>query len=294
MIPDSFYIHPRPLRLYETPSMHKPTDSGKKAPRSPTTRSTRAVDVRTATVPQPTMTNSSDFGCAVDKRSSFSVCSPEESYITENVAEVLRHKQRMRARQALDSLATSSGEYRLRGHSRSLSSSSSSTASSPASSPPSTPRLMPVDLPFPEQGDELVVIESMRSRSDSNTSTGGAEGLSMLLLSPSKASSGPHHRPSRSRSSIIQKSLSRASRASSRSSVASTPPPSTSTMSTSAIMDLVKRLAPLPRFNPYRRARAESMSALVDERGHHQSGAFCGLLPRRRCQSAPSPTRPRL
>ncbi|OSD03222.1 hypothetical protein PYCCODRAFT_252308 [Trametes coccinea BRFM310] len=164
MITNPIYLHPRSIKLYEFPDMRKFKGDGKQASRPQSACSTRVVDVQTSTIPTPTMANTSDS--IVDKRGSFLVYYPEESYSTENVAETLRHKQRMRARRALESMATTSGGYSFRGHSRSHSSSSSSTVSSRASSPPSTPRLMPIDLPFPEQGDELVVIESMRSKSE--------------------------------------------------------------------------------------------------------------------------------
>ncbi|KAI8981374.1 hypothetical protein BD414DRAFT_492476 [Trametes punicea] len=282
----TLYIHPRPTVLYESPSRRNTVPSGYRMPRPPSARSTREAAVQ-ASIAAEAAVAKPDFSCMVDRRGSFTIYSSEETYSTENVAEALRIKQRMKAWQALKSVAMGGerhawerpGHYPLP---------SSSNASSPESSPPSTPPPMPTGMPVfvdSDRGNGCILAGSSRGRYDHVTSTTHGEERAVRSTSPCGGSLQRQYRPSRSRSSVIQRSLSRHS---SRSSMTSASPVS-ATSSTSNIMEFVRRLAPLPRFNPYRRTRAESMTSIVDDRRQELGGALCGLLPRRRCKSEPSP-----
>ncbi|OJT15923.1 Surfeit locus protein 1 [Trametes pubescens] len=215
-----------------------------------------------------------------------------ESYSTEDVTKALRHKQRMQARHALKTRATEN-VYTPRRLPELVPSHPWSCTSSPANSPPPTPRLRPVDIPFPEQSRDLVA-------SDAGSSGGGYLGVAervRLYEEQARAAQSPFvavkkRRPYQCRSSVVQRILSRPS---SRGSMVSPSPPPPATPA-SAIMDMVRRLPPLPRFNPYRRARAESMSSAVGVGGRELGGSFygTGIVPRRRCKSEPSRSRARL
>ncbi|KAJ8457559.1 hypothetical protein ONZ51_g11458 [Trametes cubensis] len=87
--------------------------------------------------------------CVVGPQETRTISGPEEVFDTENVAEALRVKQRMRARQALRSIITNPSVYANRERLDSASASSSSSSSSPGSTPPSTPPILPTDLTFP-------------------------------------------------------------------------------------------------------------------------------------------------
>ncbi|KAI0361453.1 hypothetical protein OH77DRAFT_429537 [Trametes cingulata] len=210
----------------------------------------------------------------------------------ENVAEVLKLKQRLRAWRALQAAAASGMPSSGEPPELVTSSPSTSCFSSPTSSPPTTPRMLPDDLPFPSQqdcgGDS--VQEAGPSRSlwlgRSMMRAAGPAPPNPARVTDHQGASGKKHRPPRSRSSVIHRSLSRHS---SQGSVSSTSSSASATTSTVAIMELMRRLAPLPRFNPYRRVRAQSMTAVIDDAGRELGDTLCGLLPRRRCKSEPSP-----
>ncbi|KAH9898246.1 hypothetical protein C8Q73DRAFT_392421 [Cubamyces lactineus] len=219
--------------------------------------------------------------CAVGLQEGYTTCGSEEIFDTENVAEALRVKQRMRARQALRSIITSPTASVNRGHLESASCASSSSPSSPASTPPSTPPLHPTDLVFPTRKRSKYFFNipvKSRGRSGS-TSSSGSEDWDIRPKSPSQMISQGKPRPSMSRSSVICRSLSRHS---SRSSIVSPSPISVS--NSPAILNLLDQLAPLPRFNPYQRSRAESLTSIKDSAVRDINGA---TLSRRRCKSQP-------
>lgn len=62
-------------------------------------------------------------------------------------------------------------------------------------------------------------------------------------------------------------------------------PAITSSKSTQTVVNFAQRLAPLSRFNPYRRMRAESMSSVIDDSKHHTYEGSVTLNKRRRCKS---------
>ncbi|KAI0778336.1 hypothetical protein BD413DRAFT_105954 [Trametes elegans] len=280
----NLYTHPRVSVTYEPPANRGSTTRIAVANSSASTRprlrpTTKDVAVQTSFGAESRAVRRPRRDYVVDREGSCAASSPQDTYGTENVAEALRLKQRMRARLALNTVA----ELNACGPPQLIPSSpSSSVSSSPASSPPSTPRLGPVDVHSPAQRGRRRDLVAIQGYSSSSAFPRHDESY----LADPRARPVSKHRPSRSRSSLLHRSLSRHS---SRNAIASPPPPPvTASSSTAAIMDFVKRLAPLPRFNPYRRARAESMSAVVDDNGRHIGGALCGLLARRRCKSEPS------
>ncbi|KAM5530515.1 hypothetical protein V8D89_015831 [Ganoderma adspersum] len=91
------------------------------------------------------------------------------------------------------------------------------------------------------------------------------------------------HRPSRSHSSSLRQSLSRpSSRQSLITDSTTNAVPRDRTLSASKLLSFVKRLAPLPRFNPSRRSRAES-TAIVDVQNRKKDQVCQGF--RRRSKS---------
>ncbi|KAI0328522.1 hypothetical protein GY45DRAFT_1326242 [Cubamyces sp. BRFM 1775] len=263
-----------PMRPAVLPQGQAPAPDAATTRPATTSKREATVDRFRSRSPRTAKLAATALGYNVDQASTV-VSNPEEVFDTENVAEALRVKQRMRARQGLRSILTNPGVPPHLGHLEFAPSSSSSSSSSPASTPPSTPLILPTEFTFPtrsrREGSFSVAARS-RGRSESASSSGMED---WTIRSPSKSK----HRPSRSRSSVISRSLSRHS---SRSSTSSPSP--ISTLSTSAILDFVGRLAPLPRFNPYRRPRAESLSAVRDGIVRTSSGTSA---PRRRCKSQP-------
>ncbi|KAI0639562.1 hypothetical protein C8Q77DRAFT_72790 [Trametes polyzona] len=211
-------------------------------------------------------------------------CATQPLEETVNVAEALRLKQRLKARQALESAAHMESPELV------PSSSSSSCASSPASSPPPTPRLLPVDLPETTQDAYLGVpdVGHSRGRYLKRSDRGEIGEGHVRAGSPLPGSPKRRHRPSQSQSSIWHRSLSRHSSRSSMASPAAVPLPTGT--ATSTTMDVVLRLPPLPRFDPYRRARAESLSSVAEVARHGSAGALCAVVPRRRCKSESTPS----
>ncbi|KAI0669750.1 hypothetical protein C8Q78DRAFT_142803 [Trametes maxima] len=289
------YIHPRPVVTYGPPTTRRST-AGAGAPQTTADvddqypRMAKEAAVQEPLDREPRGANAGRF----DDRWGTSTTPAQEPYYTENVVEALRRKQRMKARQALEFVATSRSPPSLRPPELVPPSPSSSCASSP----PNSPLLSPTPMHLAEQPSQAnVFLESRAPRGrqlSPRKSPGGHEIRPFPLSLPRTArlsggvELGPR-RPSRSRSSIIRHSLSRHSSKSSM--VSCSPAPVTTTANTAAIMDFVKRLAPLPRFNPYRRTRAESTSSVVDLHRQETGGVFCGLLPRRRCRSEPTPAR---
>ncbi|KAI0652003.1 hypothetical protein C8Q79DRAFT_1005241 [Trametes meyenii] len=101
------YIHPRPVVIYEPRATRDPTTN----PRVLRTTSldchhSRKTNKEAAfQEPLEAELQRANSGCVDDKRD-ISIAPPQEPYYTENVAEALRRKQRMKARQALNSAAT--------------------------------------------------------------------------------------------------------------------------------------------------------------------------------------------
>ncbi|KAH9858038.1 hypothetical protein C2E23DRAFT_160830 [Lenzites betulinus] len=279
MFLSGLYIHPRPTMFYE-PRSGAASPSGSTSvmpPYSPVTREQAIQEAFDAEY----HSKRRDYSCVVDKEGSFTVKCPKDTYGTENVLEALRLKQRMKARQALKTMYTENG-LPSREPPELIPSYPSSCASSPANSPPPTPRLLPVDQPFPRKSPNLITSKTEASKGHHNRQPGVEKEYTRVAASrgstPKKS-----QRPSQSRSSLLQRSLSRHS---SRGSMITSSPPAT--RSSSTIMEIMRRLPPLPRFNPYMRTRAESTSSTAAAGRHELGGTLCGLLPRRRCKSEPS------
>ena len=100
------------------------------------------------------------------------------------------------------------------------------------------------------------------------------------------------HRVSRSHSSIMRQSLSATLSLSSRAfcslqASSRTAPTDTSRSSDTSDLLSLGRLMPLARFNPFKRARADSTSAITENRMHRAAHPLV-FGRRRRCKSAPS------
>ncbi|KAI0931687.1 hypothetical protein AcW1_000979 [Taiwanofungus camphoratus] len=196
----------------------------------------------------------------------------QEVDLVDNVVLALRHKQRARARRAAH-VATLSISTDTDVNVPEL---VRSTASSPASSGPPTP-VIPDDslangfVDFPEIS---LCCSSHASPTTPHLNTHASNFGVKFPRSCSKrpearekerATSRPpcpstyHSRPSRSRSSIWRQSLSR----SSTPHKPSPQVPSPVTTSSKTIDVLIKRLPPLPRFNPFVRMRSESLSSIM-------------------------------
>ncbi|KAI0375150.1 hypothetical protein BV20DRAFT_1048330 [Pilatotrama ljubarskyi] len=156
MFLDSLYIHPRPTVLYQPRVAHSrtaaiTTTQAASAPSHPSSpRLTKEAVVKAAIAAEyPVARPPNRFD--LETQEFCPMYYPEDTYDEENVAEVLKLKQRLRARQALQSAAASGVSASRQPLERAPYSPSSSCSSSPASSPPSTPRMLPVDIPFPSQ-----------------------------------------------------------------------------------------------------------------------------------------------
>ncbi|KAI0830465.1 hypothetical protein BC628DRAFT_869704 [Trametes gibbosa] len=281
MFLSGLYIHPRPPMFYKPRSRTSPQPSptSVRSPHSPVIREQAIQEALDAEfhLRRP------DFGCIVDKQRSFTMRVPKESYNTENVAEALRVKQRTRARQALKnvSLGNETTPHEL----PELVLSYPSCVSSPANLPPPTPRLLPIDLSCTQKSPDLVALEATSSQvqRDQNHQSVFEEDYTREAM-PRGDTSKRSHRPSQSHSSLLHRSLPQKL---SRDSMSSPSPPATGNAS-SFIVDIIRRLPPLPRFDPHRRARAESTSSVTFSGRHELNGRLCGLVPRRRCKSEPS------
>ena len=239
----------------------------------------------------------------------------KDALATENVSITLRHKQRDQAREAWRTAVGTRGSLRNRSTSP-----AESCTSSPLSSPPISPASLPGNIsewpkvvessgravqPRPSSSSpsmslihilryriSLMIIAIVLVRAipqdhvrDSVTRWLGAS-TRADLSPPQTALLKSRHRPARSHSSSVRQSLSRSSSQHSLSaSHAAAAGSQEHTLGVDSILNFMKCLAPLPRFNPYRRTRAESMSAVVDDRKRGKDDVSTIRVRRRRCKS---------
>ncbi|TBU63798.1 hypothetical protein BD310DRAFT_915931 [Dichomitus squalens] len=287
MIPTSIYTHPRPRVAYEPSRAQQP----KPFPSKPTAEERLAAIRQAIHAEHPVVRNWKPC-YTTGTRERFTVHSPEDAFITENASETLRRKQRDQAREAWRSTNVTREPQETPSASP-----ANSCTSSPLSSPPITPTYLPEDIsesPTVVERRDRVARSHMHGSSyrravphdrvrDSVTrwlgaSTGIDQSAQTALLKS-------RHRPSRSHSSSMRQSLSRRSSQHSLSTGHAAAGQQERTLNASSILSFVKRLAPLARFNPYRRARAESMSAVMDDGKGGRDDTSRGRACRRRCKS---------
>ncbi|KAI0735021.1 hypothetical protein C8Q76DRAFT_710691 [Earliella scabrosa] len=204
------------------------------------------------------------------------------TFAFENIGDALRHKQRMQVRASLRSPLITSEMPDL------VASSSSSRASSPAPATPSPVDLTSVvvfpTMDTPHHLPEARLYPPGRTRRSPRQTTGAGRRNSGALLSDN---SKRESRSSCLRTSMMSSRQTRGfgfdTRVSNHSH--SSDPAITSSKSTQTVVSFAQRLAPLSRFNPYRRMRAESMSSVIDDSKHHTYEGSVTLNKRRRCKS---------
>ncbi|KAI1788814.1 hypothetical protein LXA43DRAFT_627311 [Ganoderma leucocontextum] len=267
MIPPSLYIHPRPRMVYEPPMANQP--------RQPVVRPSteaRLRAIRQARYVEQQVVRDRWPHSQANNRGCFTVHSPEDG---QTAGEALRLKHRT---QICEAWKTSNVTCEPRRTSDLLSTLSPELSTSTLCVPTMAPSSLPECTD--SSADMVRRDHPIHSRSPGSSvgHTTAADPIRRPVIRLLEASENAHrspssapkpqtgHRPSRSHSSSLRRSLSRLS---SQQPLVADPAANTlprwRTSSASRILSFVRRLAPLPRFNPYRRSRAESTSALVDD-----------------------------